>query len=63
MSQSVKYLKNKVIIVTGAASGFGRLISEKCAAGGAKVVGVDVNTEGLNDVFEGIGAAGHGTCH
>jgi len=24
-----KYLKDKVIIVTGAASGFGRLISEK----------------------------------
>jgi len=38
-----KYLKDKVIIVTGAASGFGRLISEKCAAGSAKVVGVDVN--------------------
>ena len=53
-----KYLKDKVIIVTGAASGFGRLISEKCAAGGAKVVGVDVNPESLNEVFEGIRAAG-----
>jgi len=59
-----KYLRDKVIIVTGAASGFGKLISEKCAAGGAKVVGVDVNAEGLNDVFDGIGAAGfEGTPH
>jgi NADP-dependent 3-hydroxy acid dehydrogenase YdfG len=53
-----QYLKDKVIIVTGAASGFGKLISEKCAAGGAKVLGVDVSVEGLNDVFEGIRAAG-----
>jgi NADP-dependent 3-hydroxy acid dehydrogenase YdfG len=59
-----KYLKDKVIIVTGAASGFGKLISEKCAAGGAKVVGVDVNIDGLNEVFEGIRAAGfEGTAH
>jgi NADP-dependent 3-hydroxy acid dehydrogenase YdfG len=54
-----KYLQDKVIIVTGAASGFGKLISEKCAAGGAKVVGVDVSVEALNEVFEGIQAAGH----
>jgi NADP-dependent 3-hydroxy acid dehydrogenase YdfG len=64
MSEYLKYVKEKVIIVTGAASGFGRLISEKCAAGGAKVVGVDVNVEGLNEVFEGIQAAGfEGTTH
>jgi NADP-dependent 3-hydroxy acid dehydrogenase YdfG len=53
------YLQDKVIIVTGAASGFGQLISQKCAAGGAKVVGVDVSVDALNDVFEGIRAAGH----
>src|ERR1700761_7748609 len=53
------YLQDKVIIVTGAASGFGRLISEKCAAGDAKVVGVDVSVDALNEVFEGIRAAGH----
>jgi NADP-dependent 3-hydroxy acid dehydrogenase YdfG len=58
------YLKEKVIIVTGAASGFGKLISEKCAADGAKVVGVDVNPDGLNEVFDGIRAAGNeGTSH
>ena len=59
-----QYLQDKVIIVTGAGSGFGKLISEKCAAGGAKVVGVDVNAESLNEVFEGIRAAGlDGTTH
>ena len=64
MSEYLKYVKEKVIIVTGAASGFGKLISEKCAAGGAKVVGVDVSVEGLNEVFEGIRAAGfEGTAH
>ena len=64
MSEDLKYVKEKVIIVTGAASGFGKLISEKCAAGGAKVVGVDVSVDGLNEVFEGIRAAGfEGTAH
>jgi NADP-dependent 3-hydroxy acid dehydrogenase YdfG len=64
MAEYLKYVKEKVIIVTGAASGFGKLISEKCAAGGAKVVGVDVNVEGLNEVFEGIRAAGfEGSTH
>ena len=64
MAEYLKYVKEKVIIVTGAASGFGKLISEKCAAGGAKVVGVDVSVEGLNEVFEGLRAAGfEGTAH
>jgi NADP-dependent 3-hydroxy acid dehydrogenase YdfG len=59
-----KYLQDKVIIVTGAGSGFGKLISEKVAAGGAKVVGVDVNADSLNAVFDGIRAAGfEGTSH
>ena len=59
-----QYLKDKIIIVTGAASGFGKLISEKCAAGGAKVVGVDVSVDALDEVFEGIRAAGYdGTTH
>jgi NADP-dependent 3-hydroxy acid dehydrogenase YdfG len=59
-----QYLKDRVIIVTGAGSGFGKLISEKCAAGGAKVVGVDVNADSLNEVFDGIRAAGfEGSSH
>jgi NADP-dependent 3-hydroxy acid dehydrogenase YdfG len=59
-----QYLKDKVIIVTGAAGGFGKLISEKCAAGGAKVVGVDINAEGLTEVVESMRASGsEGTTH
>lgn len=54
-----QYLQDKVIVVTGAGSGFGKLISEKCAAAGAKVVGVDVDADRLNEVFDGIRSAGH----
>ena len=52
------HLAGKVVMVTGAASGFGRLIAEKCAAGGARVVGVDVAREGLDEMAAGITAAG-----
>jgi NADP-dependent 3-hydroxy acid dehydrogenase YdfG len=53
-----QHLAGKVIIVTGAGSGFGRLIAQKCAAGGAKVVGIDVNGDNLDEVISGITAAG-----
>jgi NADP-dependent 3-hydroxy acid dehydrogenase YdfG len=53
-----QYLQDKVIIITGAAGGFGRLIAEKCAAGGARVVGVDIDAEGLAQLVEAIRADG-----
>ena len=53
-----EYLKDKVIVITGAGSGFGKLIAEKVAAGGAHVVGVDVNAENLAGVIDGITATG-----
>jgi NADP-dependent 3-hydroxy acid dehydrogenase YdfG len=53
-----RHLTGKVVIVTGAGSGFGRLISEKCAAGGSKVVCVDVHADNLDVVVNGIRAAG-----
>src|ERR1700738_3609614 len=53
-----KYLADKVIAITGAGSGFGKLIAQKCAAGGAKVVGIDINDEILSKAFEDIRAAG-----
>ena len=34
---------DRVVIVTGAGSGFGRLISQKCGALGARVVCADVD--------------------
>lgn len=46
MSQH-NHLADKVIIVTGAGGGFGRLISEKAAAKGAKVVCADIDEAGL----------------
>jgi NADP-dependent 3-hydroxy acid dehydrogenase YdfG len=53
-----QHLAGKVVIVTGAGSGFGRLISTKCAAGGARVVGVDVDADHLDGVVAEIEAAG-----
>ena len=50
------HLKNKVIIVTGAASGFGRLVSQKAAARGARLVCADVNGEELSSTVEMIAA-------
>ena len=53
------YINDKVIIVTGAASGFGKLVSEKEAALGAKVVASDVNKPALNTLIAGLKEAGH----
>ncbi|WP_313676808.1 SDR family NAD(P)-dependent oxidoreductase [Mycolicibacterium sp.] len=53
-----QYLDGKVVVVTGAGSGFGRLICQKCAAGGAMVVGVDVNPDTAEAVAAGIRADG-----
>ena len=48
----MSYIEGKVIVITGAASGFGRLISEKVTARGAKVVAADVNEAGLASLVE-----------
>jgi len=52
------HVKGKVIIVTGAASGFGRLVSEKAAARGARLVCADINKEGLDETVELVSKAG-----
>lgn len=53
-----KYLADKVIVVTGAGSGFGKLVAQKCAAAGAKVVGIDISDDSVGKAFEEISAAG-----
>jgi 3-oxoacyl-[acyl-carrier protein] reductase len=50
-------LKDKVAIVTGAASGFGAEIARQYAAEGAKVVVADINEAGAKDVAGQIGAS------
>jgi 3-oxoacyl-[acyl-carrier protein] reductase len=50
-------LANKVAIVTGAASGFGKAIAETFAREGAKVVVADINGQGARAVAQAIGAA------
>ena len=48
-------LDNKIAIITGAASGFGRAIAESYAREGAKVVIADINEEGARAAAEEIG--------
>jgi NAD(P)-dependent dehydrogenase (short-subunit alcohol dehydrogenase family) len=51
-------LKDKIIVVTGAASGIGRALAQRFAAEGAKkVVCADVNEAGAKATADGIGGA------
>jgi NADP-dependent 3-hydroxy acid dehydrogenase YdfG len=49
-----EYMQGKVIVITGAASGFGMLVSQKAAAMGAKIVAADINQVQLNEVVVGV---------
>jgi len=53
-----EHIAGKSIIVTGAASGFGRLVSEKLAAKGALLTCVDIDADGLQAVAADIGERG-----
>lgn len=55
---SADHVVGKVIVITGAASGFGRLTSLKAAARGAKVVCADVNADGVAATASEVLAAG-----
>ncbi|KAL9970364.1 hypothetical protein ACROYT_G022723 [Oculina patagonica] len=57
-----KSLKKDIALVTGAASGIGRLIALRLAAKGCKVVIWDINSDGLDVVAKEIEAAG-GVAH
>ena len=52
------HLAGRVVMITGAAGGFGRIVAERCAALGARVLCLDVDEAGVEVVAEGIRAAG-----
>lgn len=58
MNNATNYVEDKVIVVTGAAGGFGQLVCEKTAQMGAKIVAADINEEALTNVVDGINSAG-----
>ncbi len=53
-----QHIRDKVIVVTGAASGFGRLVSEKAAAMSARLVVADINPNELSLTRERVAAHG-----
>ncbi len=52
------HIDGKVIVITGGGRGFGRLVAEKTAARGARVVVSDVAPEGIDEAAQAIEAAG-----
>ncbi len=44
----MKEFKNKVVVITGAASGIGRGLAEKCAQREMKIVLADIEEDALN---------------
>ena len=46
-------LKDKVVLITGAGSGMGRLASQRASKAGAKVAALDINEAGLKETAEG----------
>lgn len=57
------HVQDKVVVITGAASGFGKITAEKLARMGAKIVLADINEDGLRAVTAGIeGKGGAAAC-
>jgi NADP-dependent 3-hydroxy acid dehydrogenase YdfG len=53
------YIEGKVIVITGAAGGFGRLVAQKCAARGGRVVAADIEEAALRETVASTeGASG-----
>jgi len=55
----MKDLKDKNILITGAASGIGRMMAVQFAAEGARCVACDINPDGLESLKKEITEAGH----
>ncbi len=55
---SEDYVAGKVLIVTGGAGGFGRILCEKAAARGARIVCADIDADGLEAMQEALSQSG-----
>lgn len=54
----MSYLVDKTVVITGAGSGFGRLVCIKAAGLGAKVVGADIDVGSLSETEQAVQQAG-----
>ena len=52
------FIKNKVIVITGAGGGFGRLIAQKAAALGGKIVCADIDETALIETVKTVSTQG-----
>lgn len=57
-SEAKSHLRGRVVVVTGAASGFGRLVCLKSAERGARVVASDVDAPGAEETVRAIAETG-----
>ena len=55
-------LKNKAVVITGAASGIGRALALECGRRGARLLLADINAPGLQQTVDAATAAG-AECH
>ena len=51
--------ESKVVLITGAAQGLGKLLAEELAKRGANLVISDINEKGINDVADTLSSAGY----
>ncbi len=54
----MNYVQEKVVVITGAGSGFGKLTSEKLAKMGARIILADINKEAAESAADGIKSEG-----
>jgi NADP-dependent 3-hydroxy acid dehydrogenase YdfG len=57
------FIKDKVVVITGAGGGFGRLIAQKAGAAGAKLVCADIDETGLIETVRTVAAQGGTASH
>ena len=54
----MSYLHDRVVMITGAGNGFGKLVAEKAASRGAKIVACDIDEAALEQTLDAIINAG-----